>query len=283
MLDEGIQHPWHEEVVAATSRFRQGHLVERPPFFYSASLVYPVWDVTRGVAEAETEPQQTPEIVELDAAAVPPYGVITNQTCEVAEESATPMYPWVQVAPVYLVEADSPLLARDYIFTLTSQSLPPGTWVADLRTEMPLEKGILVGRAPIEGFAIEADEIAFGRFLGRRRERAALASVFQTIIVATMKRKRDNNTNRARRIKPAIYKLKLAIDGNRLAPRAAQLHVIVRGDISDEVKEWFNSWWDRASEIATQQGVALLENQYWSSREVDVERYDDLVEIRIPF
>ena len=56
--------------------------------------------------------------------------------------------------------------------------------VADLRIELPLEKSLLAGRVPIRGFATEEQENTFGRLLGTRRARAALANELVDTVMA---------------------------------------------------------------------------------------------------
>jgi hypothetical protein len=160
----------------------------------------------------------------------------------------------LQSHPVYTVPTDSPLRDRDYVFELAPPELDGEIWVADLRIEMPLEKGLLVGRDPIEAFPDEPGYIAFANFLARRRGRPALASVFHEVLSATTRRiKGERNAHRtlARRARQNVYKLMLAIeDGTRLKPIAAKLYVVTDGAPSDDARAWFDLWWSQARTVA---------------------------------
>lgn len=179
------------------------------------------------------EAERREDFVDLAPEDRPPYGIITTQSCDLSEERPDPRQPWLAVAPVYVVPNDSPLRDRDFVFQLAPPELDRDIWVADLRIEMPLEKGLLVGRAPIEAFPDEAGYIAFANFLARRRGRPALASVFHEVLSATTRRiKGERNTHRtlARRARQNVYKLMLAIeDGTRLEPVAAKLYIVTDG------------------------------------------------------
>ena len=96
MIDAGLPGEWSVAVREACSRFKQGHLVTRPPFFYGATAGYGIWDLTRDAGDAA----QDHEVLQLDDDLAPNYGLITTQTCDIYEERK-PRKPWVQVAPVY--------------------------------------------------------------------------------------------------------------------------------------------------------------------------------------
>lgn len=55
MIDAGIAHPWPREVLEAVARFKQGDLVERPPFFYAATRSYGIWAFTRDSGDPNIE------------------------------------------------------------------------------------------------------------------------------------------------------------------------------------------------------------------------------------
>src|SRR5579862_1980126 len=106
MIDAGIGQPWPEPVLAAVNRFKQGDIIERPPIFYAAVTAYAISDRTKLLGQPSSEP----DLVNLDPTDVPPYGLITTQTCDLAEESLKPKQPWFHVVPVYDAE---PMAPRD--------------------------------------------------------------------------------------------------------------------------------------------------------------------------
>lgn len=285
MIEEGLDQPWPEEVRAAVRPFLQGHLIEKPPLFFAADLRHPVWQTTRLVADSVPEHERGDDFVDVLAEQRPPYGIITTQSCDLAEERPNPRQPWLAVAPVYQA-AGSAILDRDYIYVLAPPTVDAGPWVADLRIELPLEKSLLVGRTPIDAFPDESDYIQFARFLARRRGRPALASVVHEILSGVTRRLKDENNDQRRLARAArgnIYKLKLAIeDGTFLAPVAAKLYVVTDGDPTDETREWFDLWWNTARLVADEHGLQLLPTGWMNAEAVDARLYDELIEMRSP-
>jgi len=154
-----------------------------------------------------------------------------------------------------------------------------------MRIELPLEKSILVGRAPIEAFPDEEGYIQFGNAIARRRGRPALASVFHELLSVTTRelKRRTARRNQARRVREKVHKLKLAIeDGTRLKPNVARLYVITREEADEETRDWFGAWWDEARKIAEAHGLQLLPVAFMNSDNFDMELYDSLIEIRSP-
>lgn len=286
MIDEGLEQPWPEAVPPAVEPFLQGHLIEQPPLFYAADLRHPIWRTTRVIADDTPAAERGEDFVDLAPEDRPPYGIITTQSCDVSEERPDPRQPWLAVAPVYMVPTDSPLRDRDYVFELAPPEIDGDVWVADLRIEMPLEKGLLVARAPIEAFPDEAGYIAFANFLARRRGRPTMASVFHEVLSATTRRikgQRNAHRNLARRARENVYKLMLAIeDGTRLEPVAARLYVVTDGPLTNDAQEWFDLWWNEARAVAEGYGLQLLPTGWLDASAVDVRLLDDLIEMRSP-
>jgi hypothetical protein len=285
VIDKGLGE-WPPEIVEAAQNFQQGDLLAEPAIAYAASLLYPVWELTRQEAAA-SEPDGTPVHLALDPADVPPFGIITSQTCDVAEDRPEPVQPWVNVSPVVLCDEDDPLLGCDYAYPLPAFEAPEGEcYVADLRLNVALEKGLLVHRDPIDPFGgSEAERIAFGRLLGERHGRAALAESIHAFVSETL---RGHQRKTGKRVKKRLYKLMLQIqDGERLNPRAVRLHaIIVENEAATidlpELEEWFRSWCDAAREVAAEHDVALLDPQFHNGATMNVALYDRLIEIRIP-
>jgi len=286
VIEGGLGNPWPDPVRAASEPFLQGHLLERPPLFYAANLRHAIWQTTRLVAETVDEGARGEDFVDVAEAHRPPYGIITTQTCDLAEERLDPRQPWLAVAPVYTIAPDSPLRDRDHVHVLDPPAVPGEVWIADLRIEMPLEKGLLVGREPIEAFPDEDGYIRFANALARRRGRPALASVFHEVLSGITRRlKAASNAQRrlARSARPNIYKLMLAIeDGTRLEPVAAKLYVVTDGERSDLTAKWFELWWNEARLVAEAHGLQLHPIGWLNADAVDLRLYDDLIEMRNP-
>ena len=210
-----------------------------------------------------------------------PYGIITTQTCNIAERGPGGIQPWIQVSPVYSFESADALRDRLYLFPLTAKSLPAGAWAADLRLEVPLEKGILLDREPIDAFEEEDDEIEFGEILGRQRDRAALHDVVNNVLYGRWRKKRANNKNKAKALFANLHMVGMLIQqGTRLEPFAVECHFVGDGGaISAEDREWLDAWWDLAHEEAADADPALqlLPNVYHDGAAMDVALYDTLI------
>lgn len=262
----------------------QGHLVENPPLFYAADLRAGVWAPTRDTAAAIPESQRGEEILEVAREARPPFGILTTQSCDVAEERPTPRMPWVMVAPVYRVDKGSSLLQRDEVYSLDPPEVDGEVWIADLRIEVPLEKSTLLGRSP-DAFSSEDEYIQFGKHLARRLGRPALAGVFHEILGVTTDRIKKSSPERkrqAKRVGQAVYKLLLSIEDSRLRPTAAKLHVVVQGEPDPDTRDWFDAWWNEARIVAEAHGLELQPTRWLDAGSIDLELHDQLVEIRSP-
>jgi len=89
MIDEGLPAIWPPSAVDAVKPFRQGDLVESPPFFYAASGDCPIWSLTVGMVEDGYD-ASIPVLADEDA---PPYGIITTQSCDLTEPAAGRSHP----------------------------------------------------------------------------------------------------------------------------------------------------------------------------------------------
>jgi hypothetical protein len=187
VIDEHINRPWPPEVAQALAPFKQGDLLEKPPFFYGR---HPTIELVDAGGPGGTESQ----VHELHPDDAPPYGIITTQTCDLNKQG-TPTQPWFQVSPVYVV-GDERILDKAYAVELTGP--PADRFVADLRIELPLEKSLLVGREPIPGFATDEEAEAFGRLLGQRRARHSRTSLSRPSSDRSASGSRTTNRGRAR-------------------------------------------------------------------------------------
>lgn len=281
MIDEGLPEEWPPEVVEAAAEVQQGDLIRSPPLGYAASLRYPIWSLTRQEAEAGADPDAVHLSVHPDDA--PEWGIVVSGTCDVAEEGV-PMQPWLEVCPVYEVDAVDKL--PEYFHGLDGMQAAEGrAWVADLRLTVPLEKGVLVGRERRDPFASEESRIDFGVKLGWRKARAALSAGVHVVITETIKKRRSNNRTGARAARKCVYRLMLEVQESRLAPRAVRLHVVYQAssDCTEErMREWFATWWEKANETAKEQDIELLPTVFHDRTNMDVQRYDQLIPIENP-
>jgi hypothetical protein len=196
----------------------------------------------------------------------------------------------VQVSPVYRYAADRAALPQAsrhlYLWPLTAAAFAKELWVADLRLECSVEKSVLAGRTPIDAFADELDEIAFAERLGRRRDRAAMANAVNDVLDRQMTNKISANKTKAKRVFESVHGLRLEVaEGLRLEPVAMRVHVLLSRDPSsddaaiNEAKDWFESWWDRATAAgeANTPTLRVLPNRFHDVARVDVRVYDRLI------
>jgi hypothetical protein len=195
MIDAGLGAEWDPRVVEAASQFDQGHLVTQPPFFYAAVPGNGVWETTKLVADEFAEGEDG--VIEVDPHDRPPYGILTSQGCDVADSQRK---PWVQIAPVY--PADEEAVGEERLAAIRRDAVPhlvlldppalEGTWIADLRIEVPVEKSWLVGREPIAGFSDTEGRRRFALRLSGRLERPALPDAVHAALVRPLRRLIDN-------------------------------------------------------------------------------------------
>jgi hypothetical protein len=277
MIDSGLNYPWPREVTEAAAKFEQGDLIKASVrLFYQRNTEHPVWrrkDVAAGSKGSEIAPFDPP-----------PYAIITAQSCDVAEEGQKePRWPWFQAAPVYRLEGSpeeiKEALNQMHFYELTAPTLQgEGTWVADLRIELPVEKGELVGKEPIKGFGSEKEARAFGKYLGAVRERPAFADALIQALSTTFRKTRSNNRNRKElwqdrrdEVLPGGIRLHVQ-EGSNLDPRVVAISIWTLGPISDALREWFGFWWDLANlEI---EGIKLLPLTFEDATAADLRVYE---------
>lgn len=286
MIDPHQRRPWPDNVAEALGRFQQGDLIENPAFFYGVAPGSRIWGPDDDEEEPDEPGNDSSQVDEWHADDSPKFGILTTQTCDILEQGE-PAQPWVQVSPVYPLDEDDPddqerFLSKAYIVELSGPDLPEGRWVADLRIELPLEKTVLIGRNPLAGFATEGEADDFGRRLGVRRARPALADDLVKNVTRLIGKRKRNNKPRAAEVWAELYKLGLQIEeGSRMKPTAVRLHVISAEEPSDRVKTWFEAWEDRAREKAAEVGITLHTTRHHDARSMDVALADRLIDLEI--
>src|ERR1035441_6952262 len=165
MIDSGIppKDGWPDGLLDKLRQWEQGDIVLAPFLFYFADPSAAIWEGTRLYTESSVEP----EVILAPDELLPPYGMVTTQTCDIAEEdSQRPMRPWVQMTPVYAITSwkrNRLEGGRGPRYWLLIPDFPEdGVWVADLRLELPVEKSWLANQARIIGFADEEEKRRVG-------------------------------------------------------------------------------------------------------------------------
>lgn len=248
-----------------------------PPLFYFADPARPVWEATR----LFTEGSAGPEIVTAPEPVNPPFGMVTTQTCDIAEEDAArPMRPWVQVAPIYEVtdggwKKKLQRGAGPRYWLLVPGVPADGTWAADLRVELAVEKGWLAAQTRIAGFDSEAARSGVGARLAWLRGRPAFSSAFNseihTPVFKLIERLGDDPTlcdEMAIRLK----EIAVAVD-SYLAPSHAQLVFISSASLSEELSEAIRAWHEDLAEAASEVGIVLQAASFRREDELTIADY----------
>jgi hypothetical protein len=158
-----------------------------------------------------------------------------------------PRKPWIQVAPVFrrifsgtspqhVVMLDGPELAQDS--------------VADLRIEMPVEKGWLVDQTPLAGFSDSEGFRRLARRLALVREREAFPQWVNRSICGPL---RDEDGLRNAGLLEGVEEIRVAFSGDDLSTtKAAGLVVLVSSERSiPQLGERWSDWCEQvASELS---------------------------------
>ena len=286
----GDRMAWPEGVLVALSAFSQGSVVARPPLFYFANPSLATWARTRDYTDG-AEGSNAGLVIEAGPKTQPEYGVITTQTCDVVEEDATtPKRPWVQISPIYDL-SDLPLGTRGQLernegpaYWFHIPALPDGFWVADLRIEVPVEKGWLSGRVPIDGFENEALQRSLGRRLALIRERPAFAGRFvelvQLPLQAALKDLKRTDKELYIETERSTDHLAVGLDSH-LEPAFAKLLVIGRGTMPGQVVSWWSDWWETIVDDAAAHGLTVPPLEFLSPSEITLERWRQFTRLPI--
>lgn len=264
MIDDRVPAEWPQAVLDAVRQFRQGDIVDQPPFFYFRSDEHPLWELQLEPADQVDDGS----IVDLDPTDRPVYGLITTQTCDLYEEGIRPRQPWFAVAPVYDITSKLTGGQREqirrgevgHLVLLTADWLSEGTWVADLRIEVPVEKGWLVGRVPRKGFASLPESKTLAARLATRRGRPALSAALTAHIVLPL---RTWLKDKGRKHRDEVESLRLLAADDPAVSVVAGVIVVTAGDgLSDEAKIAWAAFENSVIDAAAAHGVTALPFKY---------------------
>lgn len=266
----GSAADWPEGILNALKQFRQGDLVALPPMAYLADPHAPIWEASKVFAEqlAAAGEEMKPDVIHFPEGLLPPYGMITTQTCDIVEEDAPcPVWPWVQLVPVF--EMGSDIETRDQKLLRKGQgwrrlfhvpALTPGFYVADFRISFPVEKGWLALQARIDGFGSEELRQRVGDRLALLGRRPAFAGAFvrtvQGPLVDALKVLKNTDRQAFDRMNELVPEVGVLLD-SRLSPTTVQVVVLCREPLADMRKDWWNAWWDGCRQQAASEGITL--------------------------
>ncbi len=237
---------WSDEVTAALRLLHQGRLVADPPTVYYASALRPLTVTTQRWAQRRAPDDSSGPVTPRKAR--PPWGIITTQTCDLIEDGRPkPKRPWFMLAPVYWYRCDTDVravieggLGFGYLFAVTTLGSPPGgLWVADLRLEIPVEKGWLVGKRTQPAFARQVEYLCFAERLGNLRMRFAYPRDLDTLFLAPCLEKL---TLVARRL-GMTFEPRYEAGKDRDDPDTVRLVLISDHQAPRDVQDEMQQWW----------------------------------------
>ena len=269
-----------------TSRcFRQGDLVANLPLFYWADPALPVFARTRDYEGS------LPGIVEMQDGWYFEYGMVTTQTCDLADEGeGKPRFAWAQACPVYNAEAPHPTDAFKHLLDggtrkliqegrdqqrMAVPGLAGGLWVADFRLEVPVERGWLAAQRRIVVFPTDADRWEVGRRLAWLRARPA----FDTRFVQSVQKPLVNALRALAKTDRPRYELmyaEIAEVGVTSASHSEMSDVtitVLYDSLSDATKAWWLEQWEAWNELARAEGLNLLPLEFGDLAEVPAADY----------
>jgi hypothetical protein len=160
-------------VFAASGRFRQGSIVRDLDVAFTSQIPYCITPAAREQVTAENN------LVRVHLA----IAIVTSQTCDLQNPKRIGIRPLVTVARVFdaTTEFDDGFVGHivrgrigDLIPLTASQFTENGVWVADLRVEGAIERSVLVGKEPEDGFSDDEGYFRFQRSISEIRGRNAV-------------------------------------------------------------------------------------------------------------
>jgi len=250
--------------------------------FYFADPRYAVWGATLALQEDSLGP----ELVDASDYA-PPYGVITSQSCDLAEDGfEIPRRPWFQVAPVYdlapvLSAGDRKQLRRQggalYQFHLPGLSGGDHQfWVADFRIEIPVEKSWLAGKEPILGLPTDLDRRTFAARLGWMRNRPAWAEVVidavQRVLVNELAQTKKDNRPLFDEVVATVIEVGARTD-SMTKPSRFQLLALCEYTPTQDVQDWWSSVNSKIRQGLYEHDVACQQESILTASDCSVSLY----------
>lgn len=283
-IDDMVPAPWPEHVVTALDQWRQGHLIR-------GNLC--VWLGVGGAQDPVTGDDFSNEGEALTAATAgigdTGYMAIVSQTCDIAATGPGMRHPFIQVCPVRDIgtafSTDKVNQIRDgevveYVYLTAAPELTK-EWAVDLRLSVPVSKGVLVARQPIEGFASEEDELVLAARIAAKFERPALHDYLSkelvndfTTFLSTAKRSEEWCDD--------VEQLRLEIEGSRLAPKRIRLIVVTDIDLDRADREPLRNRWNSHKKRLRAAGIAQAPIAFRRVDKMRLEEYRGSIPLNLP-
>ena len=278
MIDKGVppRDSWPDGLLSKLREWEQGDVVVRPPLFYFADPSAAIWEATRAYADSSSGP----EIILPPDEVLPPYGIVTTQTCDIAEEeSSRPVRPWVQIAPIYPVTAwkRSKLEGgKGPRYWFLVPDLPEeGVWVADLRIEVPVEKSWLAGQTRIEGFTSESEKRKVGRRLAWLKGRPAFSrelNEIQQALFDALDLKVPAEQEIHDKLLDQLEEVVVLVD-SYLTPTSVQVVFLTNVPLASDCQRWLSEWREGTVEESSVTGLTFHALDFRTLSSVSIEEY----------
>jgi hypothetical protein len=168
---------------------------------------------------------------------------------------------------------------RLHLYPLNPVGIGPGPWIADLRIEIPVEKGWLVSTQRIPGFPNEKERHRFSIHLGKLRARAALGDHVSVHIAGTLRKtmRRKGSSSKRNAFFEPVVSLRLGLTGTWEEASGAVLWVVSRDVLADDVRAFFDGWRKKNWETAMKNGCGLQSNEYLALTETSALEYHEIL------
>jgi hypothetical protein len=234
-----------EEILKACATLRQGDVIQAVALAFTASAGNAVTNLAKTAAVGRTGLVGVKSELE--------YALITSQTCDLRGARGR-KYPLVSIAPVYDI---SEAIDRGSLGNVKQDKVGElvcldgarwkqdgKVWIADLRFECAIEKGMLVGKQPIRGFSTEDGYLRCARKVARVRSRAAIDDDIDACILRPLAECLRAGSINGRLVQDILLKA----TPSTVDAHAARLYVLVYNEADREgVQDACDDWHARIS------------------------------------
>lgn len=278
-------HEWPPNVVAALAKWRQGHLIKCDQWVWISQAG--AKDPVTGDHAPDDETGLSPRAVTISDTG---YAAIISQTCDIAAEGPGSRHPFVQACPIrdvaaafgqdklgQIVRGD----VNDYVY-LTKPPTEGACWAVDLRSSVPISKGLLAASDPIDGFRSEDDELDLGSRVASKFRRPAIHDVIANDVVGAL----EALISRAKGTQvwcDDVEQLRLEIlEGTRLYPKRVRLVVVTDVGFSPAQKKPLRDAWKSRKKALKAEGIEQAPIAFRARSQWDIEAYRSSIPINIP-
>ncbi|MGH8940326.1 MAG: hypothetical protein ACRDV2_13410, partial [Actinomycetes bacterium] len=161
---------------------------------------------------------------------------------------------------------------------------PPGAgfYVVDLRLSMPVSKGVLLERTPVDGWADEIDRIEFAEAVARKVRRPALHDVISNDVKDSLNTYIGSTSKNAPEWREKVLQVRLRVNGDRLRPTSVSLLICCDVKLTTEEKAIWRGWQKQGKRILAKAGIGLDPQLIQTLDEMNARIYQDSVPLHLP-